>query len=153
MQLDPSNPVVALCAEGMQQEGIPGAAKRCFERAWELRKDDLDASIAAHFLARHQETPEATLAWNRLALDHALASSSEQVRGFMPSLHLNLGDALLATGDVSSARASLAAAREWLHVLPEDGYRALVARGIEGLDARLAARGPGDEGRGGETSL
>lgn len=153
MQLDPANPVVALCAEGMQQEGVPGAAKRCFERAWELRRDDVDASIAAHFLARQQDSAEATLAWNRRALHHALASPEEQVRSFMASLHLNLGDSLLATGDVSAARASLAEAREWVDALPEGGYRDLVARGIAGLGARLEACQSRDEGRERETSL
>lgn len=153
MHLDPANPVVALCAEGMQQEAVPGAAKRCFEQAWELRRDDVDASIAAHFLARQQDSAEATLDWNRRALQHALASPPERVRDFLASLHLNLGDSLLATGDVHAARASLAAAREWLDALPEGGYRALVARGIEGLDARLRTRQSLDEGRERETSL
>lgn len=153
MQLDPSNPVVALCVEGMQQEGVPGAARRCFERAWELRADDVDASIAAHFLARHQDSPDDTLAWNRRALEHALASPTERVRSFMASLHLNLGDSLLQTGDARGAREALAQAREWFNVLPADGYSALVARGIEGLDARLQAMHVDDEGVDRETSL
>lgn len=153
MHLDPANPVVALCVEGMQQEGIPGAARRAFERAWELRADDVDASIAAHFLARHQDSAEETLAWNRRALEHAQASPPERVRSFMASLHLNLGDALLATGDARGAREALVQARTWLHVLPADGYSTLVARGIEGLGARLHPIRPDDEGVGGETSL
>ncbi len=153
MQLDVSNPVVALCVEGMQQEGIPGAAKRCFERAWAIRQDDVDASIAAHFLARHQDTPEETLAWNRRALHHALATSDERVRSFMASLHLNLGDSLLATGDASGARRALGDARDWLSVLPDDGYAALVTRGIKGLEARLLALGAAGEGERSGSSL
>ncbi len=153
MQLDPSNPVVALCIEGMQQEGVPGAARRCFERAWELRADDVDASIAAHFLARQQETPDEALAWNQRALDHARAAPAEKVRLFMASLHLNLGDSLLATGDARAAREALVKAREWFDVLPADGYSALVARGIEGLGARLQSIRTDDEGVDRKTSL
>ncbi|MEP7381848.1 MAG: hypothetical protein ABI910_09195 [Gemmatimonadota bacterium] len=137
MNLDPANPVVALCAEGMQQEGIPGAAKKCFEEAWAIRRDDVDASIAAHFLARHQATPADTLRWNRLALQHAQAVSDARTESFMASLYLNLGDSLLATGAIDEANRSLAHARHWLATLPASGYRDLVARGIEGLATRI----------------
>lgn len=136
MNLDPSNPVVALCVEGMQKEGNPAEAKRCFQDAWNLRQDDVDASIAAHYLARHQDTPEETLAWNRLALEHARAVQDERVRPFMASLLLNVGDSLLATGDVSGAREAVVDARAWVATLPDDGYRALVSAGIERLGAR-----------------
>ena len=139
MVLDRSNPVVALCVEGMQKEGTPSEAKRCFQGAWALRKDDVDATIAAHYLARHQATPEETLAWNRLALEHALAVRDERVHSFMASLHLNVGDSLLAMGDVAGAREALGGARESVFLLPDDGYRALVSRGIERLGERREA--------------
>jgi hypothetical protein len=139
MNLDPANPVVALCAEGMQKEGTPSEAKRCFQEAWDLRQDDVDASIAAHYLARHQDTPEETLWWNHVALQHAQAAKDDRVRPFMASLHLNYGDSLLATGDLVGARGALAGARSWVALLPDDGYRALVSRGIERLGVRLEA--------------
>ena len=59
--IDPTNPVVALCSEGMAAEGTPAEALRLFERAWAARRDDYDAAIAAHFVARHQASPEDTL--------------------------------------------------------------------------------------------
>src|SRR5688500_12732661 len=70
---DPANTVVALCAEGMAAEGTPADARRLFERAWAARRDDYDAAIAAHFVARHQATPADALHWNALAVRHAEA--------------------------------------------------------------------------------
>jgi len=41
--IDPTNPVVVLCAEGMAAEGAPVAARRLFEQAWAARRDHLAA--------------------------------------------------------------------------------------------------------------
>ena len=71
--IDQVNPVVSLCAEGIAAEGTPAEARRLFELAWAARRDDYDAAVAAHFLARHQPTPEETLRWNTLAVQHAEA--------------------------------------------------------------------------------
>ena len=49
--IDPTNPVVALCVEGMAREGTPAEARRLFERAWEARRDDFDAAVASARLA------------------------------------------------------------------------------------------------------
>lgn len=65
---DPDNPVMQLCAAGMQVDGEPDKARPLFEQAWNARRDDFDASVAAHFLARHQPTPAATREWNERAL-------------------------------------------------------------------------------------
>ena len=54
----PDNPVVALCAEGMAVEGDREQARALFTRAWAIHRDDYEASIAAHFLARHQTTSQ-----------------------------------------------------------------------------------------------
>ena len=57
MKIDPDNPVVALCAAGMAVEGDSSAALALFEQAMLGRRDDYDACIAAHFVARHQAIP------------------------------------------------------------------------------------------------
>jgi hypothetical protein len=87
-----------------------------FERAWELRSDDFDACVAAHYLARHQPDAESALEWNARALAHAEAAGPERVRGFFPSLLLNLAKAY-------------------------DGYSAMIRRGISSGRARVAAAG------------
>ena len=110
-----------------------------FERAWSLRVDDYDASIAAHYLARVQPDTRSTLEWNERALSHARRCPPEQVRGFMPSLHLNLGKSYEDTGDLARAAASYAHAAACLDALDDDGYGALVRRGVAaGLDRSRA---------------
>ena len=140
--IDPTNPVVALCAEGMAVEGTPGAARPLFEQAWDARRDDYDAAIAAHFLARHQPTPEDTLRWNDLAARHAERVGDGRADALLPSLYLNLGDALAGVGQLAPALDAARRARDRLDALPHDGYRAFVLLGIDRLIERLC---PGDE--------
>src|SRR5215203_5082022 len=105
--MDPNNPVVKLCARGIDVEmkGRRDEARALFLQAWELRQDDVDACIAAHYLARHQESLADTLRWNELALTHATRSSTDAVRSFLPSLYLNLGKSYEDLADSSRARA------------------------------------------------
>jgi len=135
--IDPANPVVALCAEGMAREGSPADALRLFEQAWAIRRDDYDAAIAAHFVARHQPTPATTLHWNALAVRHAGAVSDGRAATLLPSLYLNLGDAQANVGDVGASAESVRRAAAHLAALPPDGYREFVAAGIRRLAARL----------------
>jgi hypothetical protein len=106
MELDPQNPVVELCAAGMQAEaeGRDDDARALFQRAWDARQNDLEACVAAHFLARQQPDLEQTLHWNRVALAYAEAAGDDQVRGFYPSLHLNLGRCYELLDDMAAAR-------------------------------------------------
>ena len=118
-------------------EGTPAEAQKLFERAWSMRRDDFDAAIAAHFVARHQPTPEDTLRWNALAVQHAEVVTDGRATALLASLYLNLGDAQFNVGDVVSAAESATRAAECLEVLPKDGYRELVAMGIRRLHERL----------------
>ncbi|MBL0937758.1 MAG: hypothetical protein IBJ03_02625 [Gemmatimonadaceae bacterium] len=136
---DPSNPVVALCAEGMQHEGEPPKARACFERAWAARVNDFDASIAAHYLARHQATPAETLRWNAIAMHHAEQLPAEQAVQLLPSLCLNLGDSYASVGRLAEAEIMIERALEALSALPPDGYGEFVRGGVERLRDRVAA--------------
>jgi hypothetical protein len=135
--IDQTNPVVALCAQGMAVEGAPAEARRLFERAWLVRADDYDAAIAAHFLARHQPTAAETLRWNALAVHHAEAVPDGRAQEFFASLYLNLGDAHANVGERDAALAAARQAAAHLDSLPAGGYRKLVALGIQRLAARL----------------
>ncbi|MEO7269804.1 MAG: hypothetical protein ABIW49_11425 [Knoellia sp.] len=57
--------------------------------------------------------------------------------GFAPSLHLNLGDGYLRLGRVEDARRELTMARAAVAALGDDGYGAMILRGLDGLEARL----------------
>ena len=137
--IDPTNPVVALCAEGMAIEGAPAEARRLFEQAWDARQDDFDAAIAAHFLARHQSTPEATLHWNALAVHHAEAVTDGRAASLLSSLYLNLGDAQANIGDTVAAAASAERAADHLESVAPGGYREFVAFAIRRLAARVSS--------------
>ena len=69
--IDGDSPVARLCAAGMAVDGDPTAASTLFRQAWDARRDDYEASIAAHFIARHQPSLADSLHWNRLAVHHA----------------------------------------------------------------------------------
>lgn len=103
--MDTDNPVMSLCIRGMAAEadGCLADARALFDRAWELRQDDYDACIAAHYVARHQPTPEDTLHWNQEALARALLAGHHRVRSFLPSLYLNLAHSYEVVGDWSTA--------------------------------------------------
>jgi len=133
--IDPTNPVVALCAEGMAMEGTPAEARRLFEQAWAIRRDDYDAAIAAHFIARHQLTPADVLHWNALAVRHAEAVPNGRAAELMASLYLNLGDAHANVGDVAAGAEAVRRAADHLAALPPGGYREFVAMGIRRLAA------------------
>ncbi len=106
-----------------------------FERAWSLRVDDYDASIAAHYLARVQPDARSTLECNERALAHARRCPPEQVRGFMPSLHLNVGKSYEDAGDLARATAAYRDPEACFDALDEDGYGAMIRRGVAaGLD-------------------
>lgn len=139
--VDPENPVVKLCAQGMEAElaGRPVEARDLFLRAWDARRDDYDASIAAHFVARHQPTPQETLRWNQEALARADAAGGDPVRGFYPSLYLNLGHSHEQLGDVDEARRCYDLAAASATDLPPGPYGDIVRDGIARGLARVAA--------------
>ncbi len=103
--MDLDNPVIKLCAEGTraQFEGRIEAARTLYVQAWEAARDDYEACVAAHYVARHQERHQDTLHWNREALARAEAVGDERVKSFYPSLYLNMGQSYEALGDRAEA--------------------------------------------------
>lgn len=130
--MDPENPVVKLCMEGMRAEGAGELekARALFAQAWQTAQDDFEACVAAHFVARHQPTPEEALYWNQVALDRAEAAGNERVAGFYPSLYLNLGYAYEMLGEDEAARHCYNLAAAQASRLPAGRYGDLVRDGI-----------------------
>ena len=97
---------IKLCIQGTQAEyqDRPEAAKSLYAQAWERAIDDVDRCIAAHYVARFQETPEARLQWNQEALDRANAVNDERVKDFYPSLYLNMGQSYESLGNQKEAK-------------------------------------------------
>ena len=104
MNLD--NPVIKLCIEGTQaefQEHIE-KARLLYQKAWEVAQNDFDACIAAHYVARHQESHYDRLHWNQVALDKAKAITDTTIQEFYPSLFLNMGQSYELLGNVNEAK-------------------------------------------------
>lgn len=104
--MDLNNPVIQLCMEGTRAEFEQriDEAHIHYQQAWAARQDDYDACIAAHYVARFQDSVEEPLHWNQLALKHANAVNDERVKDFYPSLYLNLGCSYELVGDQGEAQ-------------------------------------------------
>lgn len=137
--MDNDNPVVKLCAAGMQAEGVGDIdrARALFEQAWEACTDDYEACVAAHYVARHQPTPEDTLAWNQTALEYAGRVTDAQIRQFYPSLYFNLGTSHEALRNRDEAKRYYRLASECSDALPEGQYGDMVRTAIAAALRRL----------------
>ncbi|MEO3783958.1 hypothetical protein ABGB12_11540 [Actinocorallia sp. B10E7] len=134
--MNPDNPVVRLCSQGMraEAEGRDAKARTLFQQAWESAEDDYEACVAAHYLARHQPNAQETLHWNRECLERADRVGDERVEGFYASLHLNMARAHRDLGSPGQAREHFVAAAARLRDLPAGQYaewiRLSVAEGL-----------------------
>jgi tetratricopeptide (TPR) repeat protein len=121
-------------AEG---QGKHDEARTLFTEALEAAQDDYEACVAAHFLARQQDTPQEMLRWNQEALDRANAVGDERVQVFYPSLYLNMGYAYEQLGQADEAKHYYDLAAACTADLPEDRYGAVVRGGIQAGQARI----------------
>ncbi len=137
--MDPNNPIVRLCVEGMRAESEQrmADASALFWQAWEASSDDFEACVAAHYVARHQETPEDALQWNLVAVTRADSVGDERVAGFYPSLYLNVGFSYESLGNLAEASRFYALAAEKVGELPEGPYSDLVRDGIANGHRRI----------------
>jgi hypothetical protein len=119
-------------------------AKACFEHAWNEAVSDWEKCVAAHYLARQQATPEATLWWNEECLRHADAVGDDTVAGFYPSLHLNIGHSNEVLGNHERAIEAYRNAGRLLDTLPPGPYADMVKDGVtRGLERmRWVDQGP-----------
>ncbi|MEU4679260.1 hypothetical protein [Micromonospora sp. NPDC023737] len=145
--MDLDSPVLRMCQDGMraEAEGRPAAARTLFRRAWDASRDDYEACVAAHYLARHQSEPEEILYWNREALARADRVGDDRVAAFYPSLHVGVGLAYERLGDPDRARVAFDRAREHMPALPPGEYGDLLRAAITEGQARLG--GPRDRDR------
>lgn len=124
--------MVRLCMEGIEAEakGRFEDARKLFEQAWSACQDDYDACQAAHFLARHQDSPQATFEWNQEALNRANAVGDDRVQSFYSSLYLNPGHSYETLGDLAEAKRHYQMAAEQLDDVPEGQYKDMMRNGI-----------------------
>ncbi|MFL4490847.1 hypothetical protein ACJ6WD_06245 [Streptomyces sp. VTCC 41912] len=157
--MDPELPVVRLCVTGMQAEaeGRTAAARELFQQAWDGARDDYEACIAAHYLARHQRSPAETLRWNQECLDRADLVGDERVQGFYPSLYVNMATAYRELGRLACAHRYFVLAADRAADAPEGQYgdwnRFAIAEGLRDTAAAAAAEGDAEAARRGRVDV
>ncbi|MBF6465066.1 hypothetical protein IU427_07685 [Nocardia beijingensis] len=123
----------------------PAAGRRALGKLWDElgeRGGALQRCVVAHHLADLQEEPAEALRWDQRALAAVFGPGvplDEGLRGFLPSLYLNLADSHRRVGEFEVARMQLAIARGHLDVLASDAYGALIRARLKGVEAALAA--------------
>lgn len=124
--------------------GDTAAARRVLGNLWnELGEvgDPLHRCVIAHHLARLQTAAEEALRWDQRALAAVFGPGvplDEGLRGFLPSLYLNLADSHRRVGDFDGARMQSAIARGHLDILANDAYGALIRSRLDRVEAALA---------------
>ncbi|SFW90073.1 hypothetical protein [Amycolatopsis australiensis] len=136
---------------GLRQHigGDRAGAYATFARLWESigpDGDPLHRVALAHHMADVCDDPAEELEWDLRALAAADSltdsrvqehHSSLAVRGFYPSLHLNLGEDYRKLGRLEEAREQLALAKSRLAALGDDDYAAGIRSALDGLAERL----------------
>lgn len=132
MIFDPNNPVVKLCAQGMQTEaeGNTEAANKLFAQAWDACTNNFERFTAAHYLARNQPTPQLNLHWNLEALRYARLHDNTETEGHFPSLYLNIGKAYENLGQPAEAANYYQQAHQCSTSLPAGNYGNMLRQGI-----------------------
>jgi len=115
MPFSPNNPVVKLCVQAMNMEekGQQSEASALFLQAWNEATDDFEKFIAAHFVARQQETVAAKLGWCETALQHALSANDMGAISALPTLYSNIARCYEDMGDVDNANKHFALANSF----------------------------------------
>ncbi|MFF0542680.1 hypothetical protein ACWEVD_02850 [Nocardia thailandica] len=124
--------------------GDQAAARAALTRLWDevgASGEPLYRCVIAHHLADVQDSPEHALMWDQRALAAVFGPGiplDEGLRGFLPSLYLNLADSHRRVGDFDAARMQLTIARGHLGVLADDAYGAVIRSGLGHVEAALS---------------
>jgi tetratricopeptide (TPR) repeat protein len=140
MLFDPENPIIKLCARGMEMEGAgqPDEALKIFQQAWDEATNNLEKFSAAHYVARHQNSVAGKLKWDQTALQLALEIKDEAIKGAYPSLYLNIAKCYEDLNDFDNAKQNYELALSYAGFLHEDGYGNMIKTGIANGIARVS---------------
>lgn len=139
MLFDSQNPIIKLCAEGIEKEGLNQHqdARELYQQAWEKASNNFEKYISAHYLARQQKTIKEKLDWDIMALNFALLISSEEINGSLPSLYLNIAKGYEDLGDFQMAITHYNKGLSFEQFLLNDGYGQLILSGLKAGLKRL----------------
>jgi tetratricopeptide (TPR) repeat protein len=140
MLFDPENPIIKLCAQGMEMEGAgqPAEALKIFQQAWDEASNNLEKFSAAHYVARHQNSVADKLKWDQTALQLALDIKGDEIKGAYPSLYLNIAKCHEDLKDFEKAKQNYELALSHADFLHDDGYGNMIKAGITNGIARVS---------------
>lgn len=137
--------ILQAAAEAMRAPS--SAARASLTKCWDSTSPDEHAQrcVLAHYLADQQDDLETEIYWDEKALtEFARVKDGEltsigvpSTAGFAPSLHLNLADGYLRAGRVQDARDQLRRAEANRELLLDEGYGAMIRRGLDRLHTRI----------------
>jgi hypothetical protein len=112
MEFSPANPIVKLCLQGMalEEANKPAEALEVFLRAWEDAGNDFEKFLAAHYVARHQDTVPDKLKWLEKGLHHALQVNDVSAQSALPALYSSIAQCYEDLGDHENAKKNSALA-------------------------------------------
>lgn len=118
--MNKNNPIVKLVNEGMKMEksGKINFARNLYMKAWNSASNNQEKCITAHFVARQQNSPKNALKWNIKSINYANKTKKE-VKGYYPSLFLNIGISYENLGKITEANKYYELAFEKISDLPE----------------------------------
>lgn len=106
MEFNPNHPVIKLLMRGMylNETGNAEEAAKIFLQAWNEAAGDFEKAISAWYIARLQTAISGKIEWYEIALEHALKSGNESVKGsFLTLLYSAIADHYKLLGDVEYA--------------------------------------------------
>jgi hypothetical protein len=105
--MDSNNPVIKLCQQGAVDEYRNNKEDACnkYHQAWSLAQSDYESCIAAHYVARCQQTAQEELKWNLAALEYAKKCDTEMIVPFLGSLYVNIGYSYEKLGETKYTKA------------------------------------------------
>jgi hypothetical protein len=132
MLFDPENPIIKLCAHGMELEGEgkEKEASNTFKQAWEQATNDFERFASAHYIARHQKSVADKLKWDETALQLALNINDDEIKGAYPSLYLNIAKCHEDLHDFVKANENYQLALKYTNHLLDDSYGNMIKAGI-----------------------
>ena len=137
-------------AIGILQQGRTQQARELLLRLWNRISQSgapLQICTIAHFLADTETEATAELEWDLRALEAAIGTRDTDDRdpldpdlaGFLPSLHLNVGDCYRRLGDHERARLHARHGLNRAGALADGGYGAMIKGGLHRLRESVAA--------------
>lgn len=123
MEFNPNNPIVKRCLEAMALEAKGNAAEagQVFLQAWSEAENDFEKYLAAYFVARHQTAVPDRLKWFGTALQHALKSGNDAVKGSLYGLYTSIAACYEQLNDHAQARRNHELALPWKDKLFDHG--------------------------------